>query len=414
MTWIIGHQAAQECGDHLACRLSLLRSHLEPHPLTARPCHEHLGHLAWDPSGDLLHGEATELDEAHRPRVRSVLGGQASSQTSPGEPERQSHAVFALDGDELRCLLPESHRDPPPPTAVLSTPGIETPTQGRQVQGTNELTPLRRHSGSTIPPGLPTLTQRCRKLTVRGLSPTGVGQLELGTPVGVRPLQAHRLSSSPSSSLYNVYLSDSFVMTGERLSEGDLNAIRDAGGQGRREAYHSAYRLRVSLDLGFAQSGPLGGRLARFRNEVRGGRLLYGVKVDVPTLPLLELPGPSPEPLAGSPAIGASKGMVRSQNGELVFSDRHLELPSGRLPLGFSTTYRSQILRDGPLGPGFTFEYEQRFVEVPEGTTGDAHPVVVRSEEAGTRRARGGDLLFHGRDGGHAGVRATLGVDAAR
>ncbi len=211
-----------------------------------------------------------------------------------------------------------------------------------------------------------------------------------------QPLTAHRLSNDRGSLYYNVYLSDTFALVGERLSAAEVDALDTVDGQPRR-LFHSLSGLRVSIDPDRAPA-----LLAPYASTIESGSVRVGTSGRASSFAMPRVAGPNPVPVNGSPAKApGSMGMVNALNGELDLSSTDLALPSPMMPLVFARTYRAQDKSGGPLGPGWDFTYNQRIVEAKNTNvpTGEAIPLVVRESTALDTRVEAGDLKLQTGDG---------------
>jgi RHS repeat-associated protein len=201
---------------------------------------------------------------------------------------------------------------------------------------------------------------------------------------------AFRLSSNPTSPLYNVYLSRPFAVVGEGCSSAQLASLQ---AELPRAVLWAGALVRASLDASLENNPVLGPFCDR--SPARGA-WLPGVHAVALTLPGDYLMGPNPRAITGNPTVPGTFKTVSAHNGEFNVQTTDFALPGRAMPIVFTRVHRAQDLYEGPFGRGWDFNYNQRLVEHRRETfvTGTQVPVVIRKtarDELATQR----DVLFH-------------------
>jgi hypothetical protein len=228
--------------------------------------------------------------------------------------------------------------------------------------------------------GYPLKNKGRRFAPVRSLSSGAVNrtkqQPRSDTDAPILECKAYRLSSDKRSPLYDLYLSEPIVVVQEAVSIQRLEELQD---ELRRHILWGGHFLRASLDPKDANNPVIGPFTAEV-DELEG-ILRPAAFVLADTQPGTYIPGNNPPPSGAEVALPGTFGMVNALNGEIRHTTVDLALPSRRMPIVFRRTLGGQDVHDGPFGPGWDFNYNQRLVELrpnnfPAGSKkADRHPV---------------------------------------
>ena len=208
----------------------------------------------------------------------------------------------------------------------------------------------------------------------------------------VIPLKAHRLSDSPSSRYYNLYLSDPFALICEKVTPAELTPLTKdrvilwSGDKGSR--------LRASIDNVMSTNDVVG----TFADTIdsSGSEIIPNAFVTAETLPGGYLPGDNQSPPDSEIYFPGTFKMVNALNGQMCSSEVDFMLPSRRMPIVFKRTIASQDLYSGPFGPGWNFTYNQHLIEYKAETfaAGNKAPIVVRDTPDRSTIAEAKDVLL--------------------
>ena len=99
---------------------------------------------------------------------------------------------------------------------------------------------------------------------------------------------------------------------------------------------------------------------------------------------------------SGTSPFENTYGTIQSHSGELRTSDIDISLPSPRLPINFIRSIGNQDDYDGPFGPGWDFNYNQRLTVLDPLTfpAGLQMPLVTRDTEGDSDIAGSQDILL--------------------
>ena len=207
----------------------------------------------------------------------------------------------------------------------------------------------------------------------------------------IRRFVAKRLSSDKTSPDYNRYLSLPFALTYERLPAERLDTLRD---DPEREILWSGHFVRASIDPNESADpvlAPFISLVDDFEKTIRPG-----TSATARALEALYVMGPNPPPPSGAIDAPGSMGMVNAANGEIRMQNVDLVMPSRRMPIVFQRSIGGQDLNEGVFGRGWDFNYAQRLVPLDGDVfpDGQVMPLVERSAEADSNRARSRDVLW--------------------
>lgn len=212
-----------------------------------------------------------------------------------------------------------------------------------------------------------------------------------GCDAPIERFRAKRLSSDKTSPYYNLYLSPPFALTYERISEGELQTLRQSP---KREILASGAFVRAALDPE-EYGNPA---LQAFVSKVDASEkvLRPGASATARALPQPAVVGPNPPPPVGPVAAPGTFGLVNAGNGELRVEAVDMVLPSPRMPIVFERTLGGQDLREGPFGRGWDFSYAQRIVPLDADVFPDGQrmPLVERATPDLSTRAHTRDVLL--------------------
>ena len=101
--------------------------------------------------------------------------------------------------------------------------------------------------------------------------------------------------------------------------------------------------------------------------------------------------------ITASDTAEGTDDMVSVHNGAFEVAVEDLSLPNPRMPLAFTRSYRGQDDFDGPFGPGWDFDHNQRIVSAEPSVlaSGVQIPLVVRDTAANSTAMGSGDVVFH-------------------
>ena len=223
-----------------------------------------------------------------------------------------------------------------------------------------------------------------------------------GCDAPVREFRAFRLSDDPASQFYNLYLSEPFAVTGDRLGLARLQEVQAAL---PRVVLWSAFGLSAFIDPSMGSNpvlGPYAARVTGFDPSVDNGDVLIRPRAEAlaETWPATYLPGDSPPPVNGQEPVPGTFGMVNADNGEIRHETTDLVIPGPGMPIVFSRHYGGQDLYEGPFGHGWDFFHNQMVVPLRPQTFGSRNEL-IRAIHRLTNTvgqtpafARSGDLLF--------------------
>jgi RHS repeat-associated protein len=306
---------------------------------------------------------AVQLETDLRPSRVHGPNGSFSSEVVPGAPETHFHVLMYAPGsagEEVDLLL-----------EALNDSGHPLPN--RQVG----FAPVRAAREETL--------RASDQLPNEGMNT-------------IRSLKAVRLSSDPSSSYYNVYLSDPIAFVYEKVTPQNLATLRVLNGE-PREIYHTGYAVRVSVDQPTSRSNVLDSFSSRV--DPASKQILLGAAVQATTFPGHRIVGPNPSAIGGSVRAPGTQEMVAVHNGEMQLDKVDFELPGRSMPIELERHYTGQDLFHGGFGPGWDFNLNQRIVELRPANVplGMEIPVVDRGGPTRDTVARSGDVLFYNGEG---------------
>lgn len=223
-----------------------------------------------------------------------------------------------------------------------------------------------------------------------------------GCDAPVREFRAFRLSDDPASEFYNLYLSEPFAVTGDRL---DLTRLQEIQETMSRVVLWSAFGLSAFIDSSMDTNpvlGPYAARITGFDPSAENGDVLIRPRVEatVETSPASYLPGDRPPPVNGHVEAPGTFGMVNADNGEIRHDTIDIAISGRGLPIVFERFFGGQDLYEGPFGHGWDFIYNQQVVPLRPQTFGSRTELVLavgRMTNAvgqSTPFARSGDLVF--------------------
>ncbi len=210
----------------------------------------------------------------------------------------------------------------------------------------------------------------------------------------IEPLLARRLSDTPSSDLYNVYLSDPFVLSYQRTSSETLDTVRGSG-DAARVVLTTQDGLRASVDAADLTNQHT---LWPFASKVSADerRIILGSSARATTFSIHRILGPNPPPVMGIQSAPGSLGMLSMHNRAMELSAVDATLASPRMPLVFARSYRGQDSYEGPFGPGWDFNFNERVVRLDANVVDEMRiPLVIRENRGIDTVARSRDVLLH-------------------
>lgn len=222
----------------------------------------------------------------------------------------------------------------------------------------------------------------------------GIGQaLRPNCDATTMPVKAYRVSNDPLSDLYNLYLSEPFALTYERMSSAEVQELQEVDGQPRHVLW-SGFGLRAFIDPSAGADGVVGAFAAV--PDAPNLRLNCPAASQVESFPAAYIVGPNPPPVGGDMAVPGSFGTINAANGEFRHSTTDVELPGRLMNIRFVRTAANQDLVEGPFGPGWDFNYNQHLIELRQEVfpQGSVDPLVVRGTLQRSKRAQPGDVKF--------------------
>lgn len=226
--------------------------------------------------------------------------------------------------------------------------------------------------GSEYPPVL--LTDRASNV---GLAP----------PVqpAVTALTLSRLSSDPSSELFNEFLSSPLLVVREKLSPGRLNAVSTMTG---RQTIWSGSFLRFGFDLATAPDRDL----APFVASIASGTFKPGLSRTYLGLrpEFRESPNPT------RPSAGVRIAGVDLQSGEYMLPEVDWTLDGRHQSLTLQRIYQSRSQYVGPFGRGWDHNYNARIFEIPADMGPGAQIPLVNLGDASLKASPEDVLLIDG------------------
>jgi RHS repeat-associated protein len=252
------------------------------------------------------------------------------------------------------------------------------------LQSLNRAGDSYRNKGFAFPP--------VQAMSSTGLD--GIGQaLRPDCDAPTMPVKAYRVSNDPTNDLYNLYLSEPFALTYERMSTDEVEELQEVDGRPRHVLW-SGFGLRAFIDPSAASDGAVGAFAAV--PDAPNLRLNCPASGQVECYPGAYIVGPNPPPVGGDLAVPGSFGTVNAANGEFRHSTTDVELPSRLMNIRFTRTAVNQDLIEGPFGPGWDFNYNQNLIELRQEVfpQGSVDPLVTRDDLARSKRARPGDVKF--------------------
>jgi RHS repeat-associated protein len=257
---------------------------------------------------------------------------------------------------------------------IVHAPGGHGDTLPLYLESTDEFgQPLHNTTGD-LPP------VRAASTPARALSPSTES-------APIASLLARRLSSSPSSKYFNTYLSSPFAVVTDRVARSDLATLSTVNGH-PRPIFFGGYEVRASLEPTAAESV-----LKDFASsEPLNGRIRIGSHAEASAIPGDRALGEKPKSVVGAVRAPGTSGLIMAHNGALMIETVDLAVPG----VSFVRSFVGQDLYQGPFGPGFDFNYNQRLVDLSADNVagGDEIPIVLRGESKDTI-AGSGDVLFH-------------------
>ncbi len=284
----------------------------------------------------------------------------------------------------------ESTLSPPAPElhyyVLVYAPGGAAPH--RQIdlglQSLNRAGDPYRNKGFAFPP--------VQAMSSTGLE--GIGQaLREECDAPTMPLKAWRVSNDPKSDLYNLYLSEPFALTYERMSSAEVQELQQVDGRPRHVLW-SGFGLRAFIDPSASNDGVVGAFAAI--PDAPNLRLKSPAASQVECYPGAYIVGPNPPPVGGDLAVPGTFGTINAANGEFRHSTMDVELPSRMMNIRFVRTAVNQDLVDGAFGPGWDFNYNQHLIELRQEVfpQGSVDPLILRDTLQRSKRAQAGDVKF--------------------
>ena len=205
---------------------------------------------------------------------------------------------------------------------------------------------------------------------------------------GAGALRASRLSSDPTDPLYDLYVSDPFLVLREALSDEQFEAL-EQGGERWRQVIWSGDAMRFSLDAFQAEAGDAW--LESLQSDIQSAEYIPGLSRRYAAFCGQYVDSPNPLAERSSPHVAG----VNTQSGEFRHAIADAQLQSHSVPLGLTRTYESRSLYVGPFGRGWDSNVHARLCSLP--TTGLPSeftlPLTVAGDPAVDRIARPGDVL---------------------
>ena len=213
-----------------------------------------------------------------------------------------------------------------------------------------------------------------------------------GCGAPVRSLTAWRLSSNPSSQYYNQYLSRPFALICEHVS---LNELTQLTTTPDREILWSGAFLRAFIDPSMSANQVISQFAAQA--DIKHNLIYPIAVVQAVSLDASYVMGDNPSPAGGYDSMPGTMGTVSTHSGEFRTETMDMCLPSPRMPVEFHRAIGGQDTYEGPFGPGWDFNYNQRLTEFGLGVfpEGLEMPLIVRDVKADSEVAVSGDIMFH-------------------
>ncbi len=197
---------------------------------------------------------------------------------------------------------------------------------------------------------------------------------------------AYRLSDNEDDPLYNIYLSEPFVLTGDAYSSEIGTRLHSIPG---RQAIQVGSFLRVAIEAA-DNAGILGDLLTP--NPKKTPDAPTGMSRSFPSFCGDFLDSPNP----GSTEATLSQGGVQIQSGEFHHTAVDLLVETPGQPIELARTYESGTHAATGFGRGWDFEFNMRLCEVPMGFVPDDFelPLVVYPTAADNVVATPGDVMM--------------------
>jgi RHS repeat-associated protein len=216
-----------------------------------------------------------------------------------------------------------------------------------------------------------------------------------GCDAPIEVLKAYRLSDQVDDPEYNVYLSEPFALTYEKITAVEINTLTEAPA---RRILWSAYYLEAFIDPEMDINPVLGPFAARVTGADSGQDLILQPRASVvaETFPATYIPGPNPPPATGGEAVPGTFGLIGANNGEFRHETTDLALPGRRMPIVFERAIGGQDLYESAFGRGWDWMYGQRVTPLRPDVIGRDHrlPQIIRASTNESVVAEMGDLLW--------------------
>ncbi len=224
---------------------------------------------------------------------------------------------------------------------------------------------------------------------------TDIGQTpRAGCGAPIRSLPAFRVSADPHSEFYTWYLSRPFTLITAAATLSDLGAWKGSAGVDR-EILFSGSALRAFIDPRQSPNHAIGAFAARV--DPRSQTIFPVSSAVADTVNRSYITGDNPPPHGGATPMEDTYGTILSHSGELRTSDADVTLPSPRMPITIIRAIGNQDTYEGPFGPGWDFNYNQRLtvldpLRYPQGLQ---MPLVLRNTAGNSDIAGSQDVLLH-------------------
>ncbi|MCK6549504.1 Ig-like domain-containing protein [Myxococcota bacterium] len=248
-------------------------------------------------------------------------------------------------------------------------------------------------SGSEVKLAIESLERDGTLLSAKGESfgaiflSDNAASIRLEAPIhpAVTSLRAKRLSDDPLSPLYDLFLSDPFVIVREPLTAAQRQSLE--GGSLPRAVVHAGEQMRVSIDFSPSVDG-----VDALEGKIESSSYEPGLSRTYTSLCSEYVDSPNPTFESGAPRLAGMTlptGEYRHEATDLAVKGRSADLVMSRV-------YASRSAAAGVLGPGFDFNWNARICELPIGAlpSGYRLPLTFYGDAGFDRIAQPGDALL--------------------